>query len=111
VRRDKSLWFNRTHIGLQLFYQDGLGHFIRLELSVGPIGDLMSMNSERIQRQQLEIGGLKVAVTSIKASAKSGKEVPPLISANWEQPEVYFRLQSNGLSIDEVKKIVESTIK
>jgi hypothetical protein len=111
VRKDKSLWFNRMHIGLQLFYQDSLGHFIRLELSVGPIGDLMSMTSEQIQRRQLDVAGLKVDMTSIKASARSGKDAPPLISANWEQPEVYFRLQSNGLTVQEVKNIVASTLK
>jgi hypothetical protein len=112
VRNDRSLWFNRTHIGLQLFFHDQQGHFMRLELSAGPIGDLMNMTSQQIQLKQLDIGGLKVDVTNIKPSLKSKrKEGPPLISANWERGEVYFRLQTDGLGLEELKKIVASTIR
>ena len=110
VRSDKSLWFNRTYIGLQLFYHDSQRHYLRLELSPGPIGDLMSMNSEQIQHHQLEVGRIKVDLTSVRAVAKFKREVPPLISATWERDQVHFRLQTNGLDIEEVKKIVASSM-
>jgi hypothetical protein len=110
VRNDRSLWFNRTHIGLQVFYHDEAGHFIRLELSPGPIGNLMNVDSEQVQNINMELRGIKAHISSLKPSPKAKRKGgPPLISADWKYGETYFSLQTDGLAMEEVEKVIVSS--
>jgi hypothetical protein len=112
VQGDRSLWYNRTDIGLQLLLHDSSKHFIRLELSTSPIGDLMSLTGEQKGRKTKNIAGIKVNLSVVQSGANppiAGN--PPLITASWQQQDVHFRLQSNGLTPGEVEKIIASTSK
>jgi hypothetical protein len=109
-RNDRSLWFNRTEIGLQAFYDDGKGHFIRLELSTAPIGNLMSMQTANPARRQVTIAGCRVGLDVIKQSGRAKNPSNPVVAATWEFGGVHFRLQSNGLAVEEVEKIIASTL-
>jgi len=110
VRNDRSLWYNRTEIGLQAFYDDGAAHFIRLELSTAPIGDLMSMVAGKPARRQVTVEGCEVGIDEIK-SRRSGRPAELLAAATWQVAGVHYRLQTQGLPLEEVEKIIASTVK
>ncbi len=110
VRNDRSLWYNRTEIGLQAFYDDGAAHFIRLELSTAPIGDLMSMGTGKPARRQVMVAGCPVGIDEIKSRRPKGAS-EPLVAATWQVQGVHYRMQTHGLALEEVEKIITSTVK
>jgi hypothetical protein len=106
-RSDRSLWFNRTHIGLQLFYRNPQGRFLRLELSDGPIGELMSM-AEGAGRARLAIRGTEVELTTISSKPRKGKIGTALTIAAWQHKATFYRLQSDGLAAGDLETIISS---
>lgn len=107
VRCDRSLWFNQMNIGLQLFYRGPRGTYLRLELSDGAIADLMSMETQAGRTRQ-DMGGIPVEVTRISPGAAGQKDRPPVTIARWRRGDVYYRLQSNGLSPEDLTQMVAS---